>query len=251
MIWTVLDITERKRAEDDIRAALEQQKELNQLRSRFVAMTSHEFRTPLATILSSAELLRHYSERMPEAERGELLASIEAGVHRMTQMLDRILLIGQSEAQMLEFRPRALDLPRLCEELLEQTRSQWPATGTKLVADLGATPAGAMYDETLLRHILSNLLSNAVKYSPEGGEVRLRLASEAGRTVIEVRDRGIGIPADEIGHLFESFHRASNVGDIKGTGLGLAIVRKAVERHGGEIRVESELGRGTCFTVLL
>jgi PAS domain S-box-containing protein len=251
VIWTVLDITERKRAEDDIRAALEQQKELNGLRSRFVSMTSHEFRTPLATILSSAELLKHYDERLPAEERAELLQSIETGVHRMAQMLDRILLIGQSEAQMLEFRPRSMELVPLCEELAAEARARLPDAGFRLETDFSDAPPAGLYDEELLRHILSNLLSNAIKYSPGGGLIELRLGQQQGRALIEVRDQGIGIPADEIPHLFESFHRASNVGDIKGTGLGLAIVKKAVDRHGGQIAVASEPGRGTCFTVRL
>jgi PAS domain S-box-containing protein len=251
VIWTVLDISERKRAEDDIRDALARQTELNALRTRFVSMTSHEFRTPLATIQSSAELLEHYGERLPETERKELLQSIGAGVGRMAGMLDRILLIGQSEAQMLDFKPRATHLVRLCQELAEQARALLPASGLRLETDFTDAPAQGQYDEALLRHILSNLLSNAVRYSPGGGTIGFSVRRDAGATLFEVRDQGIGIPADEIAHLFESFHRASNVGDIKGTGLGLAIVKKAVERHGGEIGVSSELGRGTCFKVRL
>lgn len=250
-IWTFLDITDRKRAEDDVRAALERQQELNALRSRFVAMTSHEFRTPLATILSSAELIRHYSDRMPEAEKNEVLDGVEAGVQRMTRMLDRMLLIGKADAQLLEFRPQALDLRVLCQGCVGEARSQYPMRADDIVLEYLCADSTGVFDDKLLRHVLGNLLSNAVKYSPAGGAVRLRIARQAEDWVFEVSDAGIGIPLHEQGHLFESFHRASNVGDIPGTGLGLAIVKKAVDAHGGTIEVCSEPGAGCCFKVVL
>jgi PAS domain S-box-containing protein len=251
VIWTLLDVTARRRAEDDIREALERQRELNVLRSRFVAMTSHEFRTPLASILSSAELLRYYSERVSPKERGELLQSIEAGVQRMTQMLDRILLIGKAEADMLEFKPQPLDLRALCEQLVKDAGLQHPLAKSSIVLDWQLQNTTGNFDEKLCRHIFSNLLSNALKYSPQGGTVRWCVQPEQERTLFAVRDEGIGIPADELHHLFDSFHRASNVGAIAGTGLGLSIVKKSVELHGGSITVSSALGEGTCFTVVL
>ena len=251
VIWTLLDITERRRAEDNIRAALEREKELNDLRSRFVSMTSHEFRTPLAAILSASELLRDYSERMPAAEKAEMLESIGAGVQRMARMLDRVLLIGQVEAGMLEFRPGEIDLRSLCETIAEEARVLQPKTNCSIVTDFCPLPVSAVFDAKLLRHMLGNLLSNGVKYSPMGGEVVFRISRQGKQTVFEVENRGIGIPADEIPHLFESFHRASNVGDIPGTGLGLAIVKNAVKLHGGTISVKSEPGGSTCFTIVL
>lgn len=251
VIWTLLDVTARRQAEDDIREALERQRELNVLRSRFVAMTSHEFRTPLASILSSAELLRYYSERVSAAERDAMLQSIEAGVQRMTQMLDRILLIGKAEAEMLEFKPKPLDMKALCEQLIKEAALQHPDAKSSIALDWQAEPGSQGYDEKLCRHIFSNLLSNALKYSPVGGAVHLRVSISGERTVFEVQDEGIGIPADELHHLFDSFHRASNVGAIAGTGLGLSIVKKSVELHGGTITVRSTIGEGTCFTVTL
>ena len=250
-IWTFLDITDRKRAEDDVRAALERQQELNALRSRFVAMTSHEFRTPLATILSSAELIRHYGDRMAEAEKNEVLDGVESGVQRMTRMLDRMLLIGKADAQLLEFRPLPIDLQALCQRCVGEARSQYPARADDIALEYLCADSHGVFDEKLLGHVLGNLLSNAVKYSPAGGAVRLRIARRAEAWVFEVSDVGIGIPAHEQGHLFESFHRASNVGDIPGTGLGLAIVKKAVDAHGGTIEVCSEAGAGCCFRVVL
>ena len=250
VIWTLLDITERRRAEDNIRAALQREKELNDLRSRFVSMTSHEFRTPLAAILSAAELLREYSDRMPESEKAEILESIGAGVHRMTRMLDRVLLIGQVDAQMLEFRPQQIDLPALCHAIVDEARLQSKGACT-VETRFSPSVANGLFDAKLLRHIFGNLLSNAIQYSPRGGQVAFTISDRAGRTVFEVEDQGIGIPAEEMAHLFESFHRASNVGDIPGTGLGMAIVKTAVELHGGSIEVQSDPGRSTLFVVTL
>jgi signal transduction histidine kinase len=169
----------------------------------------------------------------------------------MTLMLDRILLIGKAEAEMLEFSPKPLDLRLLLEELVKEASLQHPAATSPIVLDWQLGAAERLFDEKLCRHIFSNLLSNALKYSPDGGAVVLRANTVDGRTVFEIQDQGIGIPADELHHLFDSFHRASNVGAIAGTGLGLSIVKKSVELHGGSITVASTIGRGTCFTVVL
>jgi len=253
-IWTYLDISERRKAEEETRAALEQQRRLNELKSRFVSMTSHEFRTPLAAILSSAELLKRYSARLPESEKQELHASIEAGVKRMTALLDNVLAFGRAESGRLAFEPQAVDLRALFEEIVEEQHRACRAEGNgprSIALDWRAPGRTAVVDERLLRQILGNLLSNAIKYSPGGGRVSLEVSrSESGLTLV-VADGGIGIPPGDLPNLFEVFHRASNVGAIAGTGLGLAIVSRAVERHGGAVRVESELGRGTRFTVTL
>lgn len=250
-VWTVLDITERKRAEEDIRAALVQQRELNDLRSRFVAMTSHEFRTPLATILSSAELLRFYGDRMDSEERQDIIQSIESSVQRMTLMLDRVLVLGKAEAQMLEFNPLALDVCEMLHALVRETVGQAPESTCTVITDFPPSIGPGLFDDKLLRHVFGNLLSNAIKYSPGGGTVRLAIRTDPTHVEFTVSDQGIGIPRAELDHVFSSFHRASNVGNIKGTGLGLAIVKNAVELHGGTIAVSSEPGAGTCFTVRL
>ncbi len=251
VIWTFLDITERKRSEQEIQEALQQQKALNELRTRFVAMTSHEFRTPLSAILSAGELLRDYGDRLPPEERVELLDSISAAVQRMSRMMDRVLLLGKADAQMLEFDPHPMELMPLCRQIIDEARAQFPDSRCQVLADFDPALRSGRYDEKLLRHIFGNLMSNAIKYSPSGGTVRFVVRAEAGTTVFEVADQGIGIPTDELAHLFESFHRASNVGSIPGTGLGLAIVKTAVDKHGGRIEVHSAPGAGTRFTVWL
>ncbi len=251
VIWTFLEITERKKSEAEIREALEQQKALNELRSRFVAMTSHEFRTPLAAILSAEELLRHYGDRLPPSERIEVLDSIAAGVQRMSRMMDRVLLLGQADAGMLEFVPQSMALAPLCKQFVDEARAQQPHDRSEVALEIEEGVGDGRYDEKLLRHIFSNLLSNALKYSPSGGQVRFKVRKQDARTLFEVSDQGIGIPSEEISHLFETFHRASNVGAIQGTGLGLAIVKNAVEMHGGVIEVASKVGEGTTFRVSL
>ncbi len=255
VIWTMLDISKRRQAEEDTRAALSRQMELNALRSRFVSMTSHEFRTPLATILSSAELMRYYSDRMDATEKDETLAGIEIAVQRMTNMLERVMLIGKSDADMLDFAPRALNLDQLCRDLMSEAMAQQRGATSQVNYRFDLLDPVGEYDEKLLRHIFSNLLSNALKYSPEGQPIEFRIQKDAQQVVFEVIDQGIGIPQAEIPHLFDTFHRASNVGNIPGTGLGLSIVKKSVEVHGGTIEVESIAGddpaHGTRFRVRL
>ena len=247
-IWINVDVTERKRAEEEIRRALEKERELNELKSRFVAMTSHEFRTPLATILSSAELVEHYGGRLPPEEQKDLFQSIRAAVERMTKMLDNVLIIGRAEAQMLEFKPAPTDLAGFCEELAEEMRRSSGA-GHVLEYSYDGAESRVNVDEKLLRHVLVNLISNAIKYSPAGGTVEFRVRVTRGDAAFEVADRGIGIPPEDQPRLFETFHRARNVGNISGTGLGLAIVKKSLDLHGGTIRFESAPGRGTRFHV--
>ncbi len=250
-IATFLDVTQLRAAQADTLAALHRQKELNDLRARFVAMASHEFRTPLATILSSAQLIKQYQDRLAAQDREELLQSVETGVQRMTAMLDRILLINKADAQMLEFEPERLDVIALCHAILDEVEQQSGNPQPVVDRQFNLADPMADYDPKLLRHILGNLLSNAIKYSAGHGQVVFKVYQEAGNTVFEVKDQGIGIPASDLLELFEPFHRGSNVADIKGTGLGLTIVKKSVEMHGGDIAVQSEVGHGTCFRVTL
>lgn len=250
------DALERRNAEDKQRfeLAMAQQMELNALKSSFVSMTTHEFRTPLTTILSSQELLVHYGERLSATERGDTLRSIEGAARRMVVMLDQVLTIGKADANLLEFRPKPMDLAALCRQLRDEAQAGHVAhdgsQADRVSLDLAVGDAPVLADEKLLRHVLGNLLSNAIKYSPNGQVASFRASRDPeGALVFEVQDQGIGIPPAELPKLFGNFHRATNVGDIPGTGLGLTIVKRAVESHGGTIAVQSELGHGTCFTV--
>ena len=245
----ITDITERKQAEVEIRSALEREKELSELKSRFVTTTSHEFRTPLSTILSSADIIQKYSHKLSEEKKLQHLQRIQTTVKNMTQLLNDVLLIGKAEAGKLEFQPTQLELVQFCRDLVEEMQISTDSHAIAFINQGECT--NAYLDEKLLRHILSNLLSNAIKYSPQGCTVCLTLICEQQVAIFQIQDQGIGIPVADQAQLFNSFHRASNVGTISGTGLGLAIVKKSVDLHGGKISVESEVGVGTTFIVAI
>ena len=258
-IWTVVDLSAEKKAEKDMLIALDKARELSELKTRFVSMTSHEFRTPLATILSSAELLEHYSDKFDAQEKLELLREIQVATKRMGRMLEDVLTIGKVDAGRMEFDPQALNLDDFCRKMLAEV-GMVAGAAHRMRFELGCDPAlfarGAKLDEKLVRHIVTNLLTNACKYTPAGGLVTLQLAQSpldapAKVMTLTVSDSGIGIPTDDQPRLFESFHRAHNVGNIPGTGLGLAIVKRSVDLHGGTIAVTSAEGQGSTFTVQL
>jgi signal transduction histidine kinase len=234
----------------EVRKALEKEKELNELKTRFITTTSHEFRTPLATILSSAELLEYYSHKLPESEKQELLQQIETATKRMTQLLNDVLAINKAEAGKVELKPAPLNLEKFCREIVAEMQL---SAGNKheIVFVNSGDCTSAVMDEKVLQHILSNLLSNAIKYSPAGGIVEFKLACQDREATFQIQDSGIGIPPKDREKLFESFHRAQNVGNIAGTGLGLSIVKRMVDLHGGKISVQSEVGVGTTFTVTI
>lgn len=245
-----IDISTRKQAEQDILRALNTERELGELKSRFVSLVSHEFRTPLGITMSAVELLRNYRDRLPPEKLPELLDDIYSATLRMSGLMEQMLLLGRVEAGKITFKAAPIDLPTLSRKIVDETHS---ATNRRCPVrfqyegDLN----GAMADESLLRHVFSNLLANAVKYSSEGTEVNFSVKRDRAFAVFTVQDRGIGIPAADHARLFEAFHRASNVGQISGTGLGLMIVKRCVELHRGEISFVSQEGQGTSFTVRL
>jgi PAS domain S-box-containing protein len=244
------DITERKQLEQELKVALEKEKELNELKSRFVSMTSHEFRTPLSTILSSSELLEHYRHQWTEEKQLTHLHRIQTAVKRMTEMLNDILVIGKAEAGKLEYQPECFDLVEYCHYLLSE--AQMNHGNMCVIAFTSHHPSlSCCMDRNLLAHIFNNLLSNAIKYSPHDRPINFTLTCEDGNAIFQIQDQGIGIPEADLPRLFESFYRASNVGNIVGTGLGLAIVKKCVDLHQGKISVTSTQGIGTVFTVKL
>ena len=250
MTGTNVDITQRKRAEAELLTALQREKELSEMKSKFVSIASHELRTPLATILSSSELLEHYSDSLSAEDRLKMLHGIQGAVKRMNAMIEDVLIIGKAEAGALQFDPKPVDLRDLCGKVVEELRGG-VAKGHVIQFEQQFEHGSLNLDEKLLRHILTNLLSNAAKYSPVGSTISLLLAERDGQALIEVGDKGIGIPAEDQARLFESFHRASNVGNRQGTGLGLVIAKKAVELHGGSISIDSKVDAGTRFSVLL
>lgn len=242
------DITEAKRVEEEIYNTLQREKELNELKSNFISMTSHEFRTPLSTVLLSAEMLEHYTDKLSQDKKQKLFQQIGTGIGRMIQLLDDVLAINKADAGKVEFNPASLNLEDFCQELLAEMQL---TTGNKhtIVFAMSGDCSKAVIDEALLRHILSNLFSNAIKYSPQGGKINFQLSCQNLEATFLIQDFGIGIPVEDQKRLFESFHRAKNVGNIQGTGLGLSIVKRLVDLHQGTITVESEVGVGTKFIV--
>ena len=260
----VRDITDRKQAEADIRKTLEQQKHLNELKSRFVTMASHEFRTPLTSILSSAELLEHYRHKWSHEKQHKYLYRIQSSVKHMTELLNDVLLLGKADSGKLQLNPTKFDLFEFCQDLVEEMAA---TTQTHQIIfnfensdeantrcdrnDNANNVAVVCMDEKMLRHIINNLLSNAIKYSPNSDRVIFDLSCQSQQAILRFQDFGIGIPIAEQNQLFESFHRAENVGSIPGTGLGLPIVRRSVDLHGGTITFDSKINVGTTFTVTL
>ncbi|MGG6296203.1 HAMP domain-containing sensor histidine kinase [Leptolyngbya sp. AN02str] len=243
-------IREGKRAEDEMRLALEEERELNELKSRFISMVSHELRTPLTVIRTSLELLDRYGHLATEEKRQHYFQRSRIAVENMNQLIEDVLMIGKAEACKLDFSPTLLELKPFCKDVVEEVRMGIGHTHRLAFTHTGNC-SEAYFDPKLLRSILTNLLSNAFKYSPSGSTVKFTLACDERLVTFEIQDEGIGIPTEDQPRLFELFHRASNVNAIRGTGLGLAIVRQCVAEHGGSITFESQEGKGTTFTVRL
>jgi PAS domain S-box-containing protein len=246
----VLDLTERKRAETELQNALEKERELSQLKSDFVSLVSHEFRTPLEIIMSSADNLQRYHDRLAAEKREQLLSTIHKSVRRMAGMMEEVLVLGRLETERMTFKPAAFDLRAFCQRVCDEIESA-KTKRCPIRLQMNGSPEQAIGDESVLRHILSNLLSNAVKYSPAGQSVDLIVQREGDDVACRIVDRGCGIPQADQKRLFQAFHRGSNVRQIPGTGLGLLIVQRCVELHGGTIQFESIEGQGTTFTVKL
>ncbi len=243
------DVTEQSRREEELRALLARERELNELKQRFVSMVSHEFRTPLSMIQVSSDLLKLYGERLGPQQRVERLQTIQSQVKHLVALLDDILALSRAESFGLEFAPDWTDLQSLCGSIVSEM--QTIATTHRFDLLVTGDCGWLNVDSRLIKRALSNLLSNAVKYSDEGTRIGVEMACSGSVVTISVRDQGIGIPPEDLTHMFEVFHRAQNVGSIPGTGLGLPIVRQAIQAHGGDVAVESQVGVGTVFTMTI
>jgi signal transduction histidine kinase len=226
------------------------EREVGRLKSSFVSMVSHEFRTPLGVIRAASESLTRYFERLSESQRSELLGDISKSTRRMNDLIEEVLLLGKVESGRMECRPAPVDLPAICRRIIAEVRLS-AHDACPIEIDSHEPMPGLKLDESLIVIILSNLVSNAVKYSPPDKPARLGLRRDGNQIVLEVCDHGIGIPAADISELFKSFHRGQNVGSVPGTGLGLTIVKRCVELHSGSISFVSVQGAGTTFAVRL
>lgn len=258
-VFTVIlrDITERKQLEqlrletETMRVALEKERELLELKGRFISTVSHEFRTPLAMIMSSAELLERYPDRLTEERKEECLSTIRDQANEMVALMNDVLLLNKASMGKIQFRPDHVDINLLLYSVIEHVRPAFDPELHHLAVENQSELRTLWADEELLKRVFINLLTNAIKYSPEGGEVRLTVQRHHSGVLFRISDQGIGIPVEDQKHLFEPFHRAVNTQDIAGTGLGLTIVKEFIEVHRGSITVESAEGRGTTFNIVL
>lgn len=240
------DSLELKAAKEQLKKALSQEKELNELKSRFVSMVSHEFRNPLNSISGMVQVLDKYGDNLDNKKKTEVFQQLRRNVIKMTQLLDDVLIISRKEMGKLKFNPTPLDLKAFSLALIAEIKAVFNSE-RQINFIYQLEQKQFLLDPKLLHHILSNLLSNACKYSPQDSIVDFEISCQNSELVFLIRDRGIGIPAKDIPRLFDSFYLASNVNKIQGTGLGLAIVKQYVDLHRGSIAVESQLNSGTVF----
>lgn len=246
IIYSVRDVTRRKLVEQELRIMLEQQRELNELKSRFVSMASHEFRTPLAIIRTTTDILGAYRHRMDSVQIDQRLDKIRAQITHMTVLMDDVLTLARDQAGRNVFSAETGDLDEFCKEIVEQFAGD-PDIEHQFEYTCEPKPLVIEFDHTLMRKAVNNLVTNAIKYSPKGSTVTIAIMRIHENIEIRVRDEGVGIPEADQPRLFEAFHRGSNVGTISGTGLGLTITKQSVEAHGGSLTFESKLNVGTTF----
>ncbi|MBN3910926.1 MAG: response regulator [Nostoc sp. NMS1] len=231
-------------------AALAKEKQLNAFKSQIIATVSHEYRTPLTSILAAASTLTKHNQQLDESKQQRFLGIIEQKARYMSKLVDNMLLVNQFELEKPKFKPIPLDLLQFFSDLIEQERE---TTGDRheLIFNITGHTQGFWGDRGLLQQIFINLMSNAIKYSPDGGTVEFHLIGKESQVIFYIKDQGIGIPIRDQENLFQSFSRGSNIDTIPGTGLGLAIAKGCVELHGGDITLFSEVGQGTQVTVSL
>jgi PAS domain S-box-containing protein len=236
-------------SQEEVIRALKKEKELNTMKSKFVNIASHEFRTPLATILSSASLIGRYAITEEQEKRQKHVDRIKSAVTNLTEILNDFLSIGKLEEGRIQCVPVLVEMPYFCTNLIEQAQGLCKE-GQKIHLSYSGT-SQVWLDKQLLRNILFNLLSNAIKYSENSKPIFLNVLAQEEMISIEICDQGIGIPIADQEHVFDRFYRATNAGTVQGTGLGLNIVSSYVELMGGSISLSSEVGKGTKFYVNL
>lgn len=247
------DVSERKKAELEIRNALIKERELNDLKTRFIDVASHEFRTPLTVILGNTELIIKHYQKLSEEKRIDNLNKVLKSALRLKRMIEDVLVLSRLNSNKITLELQFLDIEKFCHEVIEDVlaASENKNQITLSLVDKLGLGKEIYGDSRILHHILSNLLSNAVKYSEKDSPVECSIELSQSEIIFRIRDRGIGIPQRDLVGIYESFHRASNVKNIPGTGLGLNIVKRYVDFHGGTIEIETEANVGSAFTVRL
>jgi PAS domain S-box-containing protein len=242
------DITEQKKTDEALQRALQNERKLNEMRSNFFSMTSHQFRTPLSTILLSVEMLQKYGQRWDEPKRQEHLGRVQEAVKRLNSMLEDILVIGRAESGRFVCAPKYFDLIPFCQQAIRDLSAN-DQDEHQVLFETTRSDLQVYHDPDVMYRVIDNLLSNAIKYSPKGSNVTVQIKTEEQYVLLEVSDQGIGIPEHDIKYLFQPFQRGSNAGDFPGTGIGLTIIQKSVELMNGSVSLKSKEGQGTTFMV--
>ncbi|MFT5256387.1 MAG: PAS domain S-box-containing protein [Arenicella sp.] len=249
-LFVFSNITERKKVEQDSQNALKKEQELNELKSRFVAMASHEFRTPLSAIQTSAILIGRQNEPGKEQKREKYVSQIKRNVKQLIVILNDFLSLSKLEEGKVTANKVNFDFVALAKTLIEEV-SITKKMGKNIILSVPDTPVLLNLDPKLVRRILMNLLSNAIKYSPENTDIHIKIEERNECISLEVKNQGIGIPEEEQDKLFERFFRAKNAQDIEGTGLGLHIIKQFVDLMSGTIDFKSKTNKGATFLVKL
>ena len=243
-VWR--DITERKRAEAELLHTLATERKLSALKTTFGTMVSHEFRTPLSTILGAAEMLEDFYASMPPEQQADYFGTIRREIQRLSGMLENVLLQGRLESGQVQFKPQATDVVAVCRDVLARVQLAFPKH-PPVHFEADAPTHRTLADESLLECVLNNLLTNALKYSPALTPVRFSVRRVGEEWEIQVRDQGLGIGEEDQAFVFSAFRRGGNVGNIKGTGVGLYLVKKCSELQGGRVELRSQVGQGSTF----
>lgn len=245
---SIRNITIRREAEREITRMLTKQQELNQLKSRFISLVSHEFRTPLAAISSNVQLLRKYQEKWPPEKKEEVLRRVLEAIQNMVNLLEEVTLISRDQSGVLHVRNEPVKINGFVTDVIEELRKNHELP-VHLELNVESGEDDILCDKELLRQILAHLLSNAGKFTPEEKPVRVTVTLMDNHISMVVTDQGIGIPEEDMEQLFQPFHRAANSDPYPGTGLGLSIVKRCVDLLKGSIRVTSTVNQGTTFEV--
>jgi len=247
------DVSERKKAELEIQNALIKERELNELKTQFIDVASHEFRTPLTVILGNTEFIIKYYQKLSEEKRFDNLHKVLKSALRLKDMIEDVLVLSRLTSDKITLELQLLNIESFCHEVVEDVLSNSENKNQIMVSFVDEIGLGKQIygDSKILYHILSNLLNNAVKYSEENSPIECVIELSQSEIIFKISDRGIGIPQKDLVNICESFHRASNVENIPGTGLGLNIVKRYIELHRGTLEIESEVNVGSTFSVRL
>jgi signal transduction histidine kinase len=241
------DITKRIKTDAELHKLLEKEKDLNELKSRFVSMAMHEFRTPLSTVLSSAFLIEKYTKTGEQPQREKHLQRITSSVSMLTDILNDFLSLGKIEEGKIQVRFATFNIVQVIKSIVDEIKGTFQKQQKIIYRHAGQTEVEL--DQSLLKHIILNLVSNASKFSPVKSPIEIKTVCQKQHLILSVKDLGIGISKDDQKHLMERFFRGANAGNIQGTGLGLHIVSKYAELMNGTVMCCSELEKGTEFII--